>query len=96
MSVRRETRCLCRDTRYGSTPLQLFFSTADGARLEDLTLAFPPRYLGSYTHISQLRKWDRRAEYLFSYFFCMGSPIQKVFPIQTHHTKIMAPQNAEG
>ena len=42
MSVRRETRCLCRDTRYGSTPLQLFFSTADGALLEDLTLAFPP------------------------------------------------------
>ena len=41
MSVRRETRCLCRDTRYGFTPL--FFSTADGAGLEDLTLAFPPR-----------------------------------------------------
>ena len=44
MSVRRETRCLCRDYRYGSLPLQLFFSTADGARLEDLTLEFPPRY----------------------------------------------------
>lgn len=44
MSVRRETRCLCRDTRYGSTPPQPFFSTAYGARLENLTLAFARRY----------------------------------------------------
>jgi hypothetical protein len=44
VSFRRDTRCVCRDYRSGPTPLQLLFSTANGAWLENLTLAFARRY----------------------------------------------------